>query len=320
MAFAFNIIGGSLFCLFAFISYINDKIWLALILLVSATIAALSLVGSFRRTNTVLYRNISSANYLLVCFALIASGGVNGTGIYWAYPLMAISIAIVQSPWAIKLSLCYLLIVSVLLIMSPQWEVIQTYNHDQSYRHIASMFSLQIVLILLVFTHEYYQRKLKREAVTDALTQVFNRSVLQVDLFKEKREKTKIASLMLLDIDNFKSINDIHGHDIGDLALQKVAHIIKDNSRESDYVIRWGGEEFLVCLTNAALEDSIKKAEHIRKKIETSELKVGNEILSLTVSIGVTTIDKHSFEDAIKIADNNLLHSKKTGKNKVTAS
>jgi len=123
----------------------------------------------------------------------------------------------------------------------------------------------------------------------------------------------------MLDIDNFKRINDTYGHDVGDLVLKSLAETIKGILRKNDYIIRYGGEEFLILLPNATIDRAIKVAEKIRREIENKKIKIGDKEIKFTVSLGVSEIytSDRSLQNAIKRADEKLYKAKKKGKNRV---
>ena len=127
------------------------------------------------------------------------------------------------------------------------------------------------------------------------------------------------SSVLMLDIDNFKNINDTYGHHFGDKMLLMVASILSKNSRNSDIPIRYGGEEFVLILNGCSLENAYNVAEKIRKEIERSYLTFNGNKVSITVSIGISLKKSDaSLWQSIEEADKALYESKATGKNKVT--
>ena len=124
-------------------------------------------------------------------------------------------------------------------------------------------------------------------------------------------------SVVFLDIDNFKSINDTHGHDVGDTVLKKVSESLKKYQRSSDVYGRLGGEEFVFALIGAEVDAAKAVAEKLRKEIENIELEVDGKKLDITVSLGVITYtDEKSLEELIKKADKAMYEAKTTGRNK----
>lgn len=158
------------------------------------------------------------------------------------------------------------------------------------------------------------QDGLKRLAAVDELTGVLNRRGIEESLADGGTSGRGIA-LLVLDIDHFKRINDDHGHDTGDLVIQRVAQLIAENMRERDIVGRWGGEEFLVACIDCAPEHAAVVAEKIRQRIEASDLGNGHRIV-VTVSVGVVMMgDAEGFHSAFRRADAALYRAKAAGRN-----
>ena len=161
------------------------------------------------------------------------------------------------------------------------------------------------------------KKKLITESLTDPLTGILNRRAILEELSQRMNHHLydfEHLSILMLDIDFFKKINDNYGHIVGDKVLIKVSEIISQLIRGFDTVGRYGGEEFLVILPNTNSENAYKAAERIRKKIEETEF---DDIEHLTVSIGFTSYADESIESLINKADQNLYEAKRTGRNKV---
>lgn len=157
----------------------------------------------------------------------------------------------------------------------------------------------------------------------DKLTELKNRLALQSDFStryeKFLREGTPLAMIMC-DIDFFKRVNDTFGHNAGDAILKHVAKILRDSIYKLGDAYRWGGEEFILILTNSTLDDAKIIAERIRSTIMVSVCNFGNDALKITMSFGVSEISAAlSIEDNVKIADDRLYRAKETGRNKVVA-
>ena len=167
-----------------------------------------------------------------------------------------------------------------------------------------------------------FAERLQKEANHDPLTGLLNRRSFSLLLDKalalSRRHNHKL-SLVTFDIDHFKSVNDNYGHDVGDKTLQHISSIIKSNTRVSDSVARFGGEEFVMLLPQTKQQDAFYLANKIREKIENSPLSLDGIILEITVSAGVSefqTLDE-GMEDALKRSDDSLYQAKSTGRNKV---
>lgn len=162
----------------------------------------------------------------------------------------------------------------------------------------------------------HYQKAL-RSAFQDPLTQVMNRASLEQALPREvslaQRHRASL-SLLVIDLDHFKSINDTHGHLVGDSILIKIASTIKSCLRSTDLVYRYGGDEFVVCLPSTRLGAAVDVAERIR--ISVNRLPSGVEGVSLSVTIGATEVGEGCvLESLFNRADSALYEAKRRGRN-----
>lgn len=166
------------------------------------------------------------------------------------------------------------------------------------------------------------QAQLKQHAERDPLTGLFNRRYLTATMARElarMRREDRPLSLMLIDIDHFKSVNDTLGHQAGDECLVRLATLLKINTRESDVVCRWGGDEFLVLLPTLPREAALERAETYRKAFERLPMPPGSEAHRATLSIGVAgyPADANSADALIAAADAALYRAKQRGRNRV---
>ncbi|NMC55738.1 MAG: diguanylate cyclase [Eubacteriaceae bacterium] len=158
--------------------------------------------------------------------------------------------------------------------------------------------------------------ELKRLASTDLLTGAYSRRKFEDDInyYLNNNEEMRF-SLILIDIDNFKSVNDRYGHIRGDKVLQNVTKLIFNNIRTTDKLFRWGGEEFIIILPDTKLESAKTAAEKIRNIIQIGDFGIDNKI---TVSLGVgESSNNESVEEIIVRIDRLLYYAKKQGGNKV---
>lgn len=165
-------------------------------------------------------------------------------------------------------------------------------------------------------------KQLQNSIKTDYLTQISSRSYFyeqsQEAFAFAKRHKLQL-SILLLDIDYFKKVNDTYGHAMGDMVLQKFAAIIKDNLRQNDLFGRIGGEEFCICINNISSKHATDLGNKLRISVEEMKIVVGDITLKITTSIGVSQMkkDDKNIEDTIKRADIALYKAKNHGRNKV---
>jgi len=160
--------------------------------------------------------------------------------------------------------------------------------------------------------------KLKKLAVTDELTGLNNRfqldKVLHLGIKKSIRSNTNI-SILFIDIDRFKFVNDTYGHQVGDQVLKDFSKILQSNIRETDTVGRWGGEEFLIIRCETNIEGSLQLSENLRIIIENTTFQY---IKNITASFGVASFkDEESVDLLVKRADKALYKAKNSGRNKV---
>ncbi len=158
-------------------------------------------------------------------------------------------------------------------------------------------------------------------AHTDPLTKTNNRTAFNDIIEREYKLANRTSnhlSLIFVDIDHFKSVNDQYGHECGDITLASVAGIIKDTVRGSDIVFRYGGEEFVVLLSGANLEKAGEIAERIRKAIACNTLAYGMNTINITASLGVSALKGNdNVESFIHNADQAMYQAKNDGRNRV---
>jgi diguanylate cyclase (GGDEF)-like protein len=162
------------------------------------------------------------------------------------------------------------------------------------------------------------EKRLEKLATIDSLTEIYNRykidDEIKLQIARYQRYKEPF-SLLMFDIDYFKSVNDTYGHDVGDRVLKALSRLVSNHIRTTDIFGRWGGEEFVVILENTRKEEAFVIAEKLRKMVQTHTIDGKYKI---TISIGVTQYEEpESREDVIKKADEALYRAKENGRNQV---
>ncbi len=199
-------------------------------------------------------------------------------------------------------------------------------NSDQ-----ANAFDAQDLQFLSVIGYQmaaslrHFQRfsSVKNMAIYDTLTGLYNRRYFEerLEVEAEKSFYSGISlSLVMVDIDHFKKINDTFGHTEGDQILCKISSLLKNSIRRKDTVARYGGEEFILILPEASLEQSFVIAERIRQSVENTPFEVGRTQVNLTLSVGISSFPSHrvkSKEELVEMADQALYDAKRGGRNKV---
>jgi two-component system, cell cycle response regulator len=168
-----------------------------------------------------------------------------------------------------------------------------------------------------------FHDKIYRMATIDAGTQIFNKKYLLESLdteFQFARTYERPLSVIMYDLDFFKKVNDIHGHNAGDFILKESAQLVSTLIRKDDIFARFGGEEFCIVLPNADISVAVELAERIRIKVESHSFKFDNKVLTQTFSMGVAqlTAEMQNPLEILEAADKKLYMSKEGGRNCVT--
>lgn len=178
------------------------------------------------------------------------------------------------------------------------------------------------VLLVLHFTLRGYQRRLELMATKDKLTGATSRQVF--DWVFKRAQKTALRkdwplSMIVLDIDHFKNINDQYGHQFGDQVLKSVSQLIRKKVRDVDVLCRWGGEEFLLLLENCDQQHAAKVAETLRESISQLQIRIKDQMVSVTISAGVAEYQlDESMDHLIERCDHAMYESKNKGRNRTT--
>jgi diguanylate cyclase (GGDEF)-like protein len=266
----------------------------------------------------------------VLCFSLFYTGGIDGTGPLWysVFPLFAF---FVQRLWAGLLSVLVLLAATLFLL----WHPVLGFDpsmYTESFRE--RFISVYIVISIMAFLYaylrtdveldmDYIQEKLRDIANLDELTGLPNRRNMRDILAQEINRiirGTATFSLVFADIDNFKAINDLYGHDCGDAVLKSVPNVMDQVLRKQDVCARWGGEEFLILLPETNLAGAEAVAERLRATFHQYQFGYDGKTIPLTASFGVSEFSAHEpLDGCLKRVDKNLYAAKIGGGNKVVA-
>ena len=199
-------------------------------------------------------------------------------------------------------------------------------ENDDEYAHILQaakeeLSKLSVDMICNLLAQENEIEILKKQVTRDGMTHLYNhhhfREILQREIYRAERYKNPL-SLLMADIDNFKTINDTFGHIIGDRVIKTVAGCLKQELRQSDYAARYGGEEFAVILPETKVNGGLKVAERIREAIDSLRINYEDNYIHVTMSFGISSFDageKISSDELIKRADTALYQAKHQGRN-----
>ncbi len=246
-------------------------------------------------------------------------GGIDNTGILMAFMLPPVLIFLRGSKigGSVVVIMTFLAI-AILFFLDPGL-VLPDYSVPMKIVFILCFVAVAAFSFFNEFTREITVKKLENVASHDSLTGLLNRRELEryinSEMLRSKRYGNRF-SLIVCDVDNFKKLNDVYGHQFGDTVLKMISNIFKNSTRVQEYICRWGGEEFLIVLPETKLEGALIVAERLRKKIEEEKIIFGKEELVITASFGVGEFDvSKTVEQNIEAVDKAMYRAKKTGKN-----
>jgi diguanylate cyclase (GGDEF)-like protein len=167
---------------------------------------------------------------------------------------------------------------------------------------------------------EFYKELSKKDGLTELYNHRFFHQLLDTEISRADRY-SRVVTLLMIDIDDFKMYNDSHGHPAGDLALKRLAYLLRHSSRSCDYIARYGGEEFAIVVPEIDAEAARRMADRIRRLVEESGFE-GEEVMDggrLTISVGVASYPRHaaSKQELVERADQALYRAKALGKNRI---
>lgn len=292
------------------------QVWLvhyiqAAVLLAAAIVLAVIAYWYRSRRIPDVWRVIFMMLLTSICFASIRTNGA--IGVYWAYPLLVASFFMFRDGFAIALASVVTIVMSAAaLLYMPA---------SDGWRITASLLVILVLGSVFVVMLGRMQKLLHQLVVTDTLTGLQNRHRLNnvlSQLIHNFRRYHRPASLIMLDLDHFKLLNDKHGHLFGDQMLKQLAARLKATLRINDQLFRVGGEEFLVVMPETELEEAVKVAEKLRLAIANTPFDGKDAQAHLTISIGVAQLRaEQTWAEWINTADTALLEAKRKGRNQV---
>ncbi len=243
--------------------------------------------------------------HLSVVYSVIKIGM---PALFWCYPVFFVVFFVTERSRARKF-----ITVSFLVFLTV---VLKQFEPVLALRFMFTLFILCYFSDLLVGTLIRLQEKMSELAIRDPLTNAYNRRFMNTcldNIIEETRRDLGPASLILLDVDHFKQINDELGHVAGDQVVKNLVDLLNQRKRKIDYVFRVGGEEFVVLLKNADLQQAVMVAENLRQTVEESELFQGRKV---TISLGVAQYQNDETDDQwLQRADEELYEAKRAGRN-----
>ncbi|MBM9519130.1 GGDEF domain-containing protein [Desulforhopalus vacuolatus] len=208
-----------------------------------------------------------------------------------------------------------------LFVEQSENAAIQEIHRALAINLLACAFITLVVLMLIYIVLTTYQKKIEKLAVTDSLTGACNRTLFK-SIFAEtvkdwKRKGGPVFSVIFLDLDHFKEINDTYGHSAGDEVLKALVQTIRQTLRQSDVIFRWGGEEFVLLLKKCPPAQASVTAEMIREKIKLTPFRFEDRTITVTISLGVAGYrDMETKESLIVRADKAMYRAKQQGRDR----
>ncbi|TVP54640.1 MAG: GGDEF domain-containing protein [Halomonadaceae bacterium] len=314
----------------AALSWCNDNMHHGQILLLFALVMVVN-QGVFLVTRSWVIQRAGLLTVVIILFAyLISTGGQNNTGPLWFYlfpPLAFFLTSLRVGSLLITLCICFALVV----FLFPQLPFVQTrYDGTFQVRFLATIVFETLFCFILDYSRREARQQVinlaalyERAAKTDTLTGLPNRRAIQDQMAREfarYQRNDHHFSVLLLDLDHFKQINDNHGHDAGDALLVQFATLLRQQSRNSDMNARWGGEEFLILLPDTSLSQALALAERLRARVAEQAFMHEGKSLHITLSGGVGCIAQVADTQALlRQADLLLYKAKSQGRNCVVA-
>lgn len=326
----FSMIGYSITFVMAVSATIRENYVLAVSLYVASALFFcahhIHRFGNLRNSHKISSRIVLLCLLALMLY-LVYTGGHNNTGPLWTYivPPVAFFFGGMRKGLA---NIGIFIIITATMLFFPG-DVLLGTSYDFSFKS-RLLYSFLTVTLLFGF-YEYSRQKsiqniqnlsdkFEKQAMYDAMTRLPNRRAmreyLQYESDRSKRSKINM-SVLLCDIDHFKTINDKYGHDGGDLVLQELSRLFTSTLRKQDKIARWGGEEFLFLLPETNGYEAHILAEKIRAKVDNEKFQYRDKTIHVTLCMGIKEVDQNtSVDKAITLADHFLYQAKEAGRNK----
>ncbi|MFE8070539.1 GGDEF domain-containing protein [Marinobacteraceae bacterium S3BR75-40.1] len=299
----------------------------ATLMLFAVPIVANMLV--FRKTGNRRLHKVGLLTTIAILFGyLITSGGEANTGPLWFYVFPPLVFFLTNLKVGSILIAGCLLFTAVVFRFPHLPFVMAEYSRDFQLRFVASILFESVFCFVLDYSRRRARNELismaalyERASRTDELTGLSNRRDMQFHLAKEYARYERSGhhfSVVLIDLDHFKKINDHYGHDAGDHVLTVFSELTQRLCRKADIASRWGGEEFLLLLPDTSLLQALAFAERLRLSVAEQPFRYQDETIEVTLSAGVCSITQSgSLDNLLRLADENLYLAKQQGRNQI---
>lgn len=320
--------------MFGLDALIHDDFVSVPILASLAIINVFALRLHFRTQSHGISQWVAAATMFSLFFHSLLSGGPHSISTYWGLAIIASSFYILGYRRGIVCTAIIFAFTLLLMNLMMNEKIKQTWIIDNiftfEYRYISAMLLIAAFALLQEYDRSnavknllLSREQMRRLASIDELTGLANRRTMAEHLrIQERRchEQHEQYSVILCDIDHFKRINDVYGHEVGDKVITAVANVLKENLREFDTVARWGGEEFLVMLPRTNIEGATQVAEKLQQAFNHYHISHENAVIRPTMSFGVASADTDiHVDECVRQADRRLYIAKHIGRNCVVA-
>jgi diguanylate cyclase (GGDEF)-like protein len=324
----FALVGMSITAFMGFIAIFNKDITLAIILFIASFIYFIAYYIFKKLHSSILTSAVVLYSLYLLMFYLVYSGGVENTGPLWIFIVSPVSLFIHGLKRGLLEIAIFIAIISAIMFVPSDIMAHAEYATEFKLRLIYSFLTVTFLSALYEHSREQSYRqtlKLSKEyqqlAHYDPLTELSNRRdalrLLKQEQARIDRNKEPL-SIILCDVDYFKKVNDVYGHNAGDAVLKKLAQLFSDNIREQDHIARWGGEEFLFILPQTVAKNANIMAEKIQHNLQNYNIDYEGEKIKVTVSMGIQEFsDGQSIDEVINTADKYLYLAKDSGRNQI---
>lgn len=313
------------------VALVTGDTWLAIALFCATSAFLLSQIIQYK--NSAILGHIIAVTVLLstlmiLMMFLVITGGQGNTGPLWIFVVPPVAMffgGVFTGLVTVGLFSCLL---SIVLFYPDDLLLLTSYTFAFKTRLLLSFLTLTFLAAFYEYSRQKSYEKVRhlssqfeQQARHDPLTALLNRrgmgQFLDHEIIRFHRSR-KNLSLILVDLDHFKKINDNFGHAIGDKVLVKTANLLRECVRGQDVVSRWGGEEFLIMLPETRIDSAMRVAENLRHKIENSPIAALDSEINLTASFGVCEINGTTpLNRALNLADKALYKAKENGRNRV---
>lgn len=324
----FSFIGYLLTGVLSINAFFNNEMALGISLFVSAMLFSF---GHYLNGATLVSNPLKISSVLIVlCLMvlmiyLVYAGGHSNTGPLWIYLVPPVLFYFGGLKHGSLLLSAFTTIITIMLFFPDNLLLATIYGNELKLRLFLSFITVTILFGFYEFSRQESIKRIQKlsdmyeqQAMHDTLTHLPNRRGMKEYIqheYDRSLRSGKTLSFLLCDIDYFKQINDVYGHDAGDFILLKVAELLRGTIRKQDKIARWGGEEFLFLLPETNLNEAYLIAEKLRILLSKTNFIYNNKHLKVTMSVGAEALEDKNIDQAINTADKLLYQAKQAGRN-----